>query len=57
MVILVYNDHALAFSLEIIPTFAIGCAECFAIADEGFGPRPVPHVIGHPDLAWHIAEP
>jgi protocatechuate 4,5-dioxygenase beta chain len=56
VVVLVYNDHASAFSLEMIPTFAIGCAETFAPADEGFGPRPVPVVEGHPDLAWHIAE-
>jgi protocatechuate 4,5-dioxygenase, beta chain len=56
VVILVYNDHASAFSLELIPTFAIGCAERFEIADEGFGPRPVPPVIGHPDLAWHLAQ-
>ena len=41
VVILVYNDHASAFSLEMIPTFAIGCAEEFAPADEGFGPRRV----------------
>ncbi|HTF51489.1 MAG TPA: class III extradiol dioxygenase subunit beta [Pseudonocardia sp.] len=56
VVVLVYNDHASAISLEMIPTFAIGCAETFAPADEGFGPRPVPVVEGHPDLAWHIAE-
>ena len=56
VIVLVYNDHATAFSLEMIPTFAIGCAERFAVADEGFGPRPVPEVIGHPDLACHIAE-
>jgi protocatechuate 4,5-dioxygenase, beta chain len=56
VVILVYNDHASAFSLEIIPTFALGCAEEFPIADEGWGPRPVPVVKGHPDLAWHIAQ-
>ncbi|HWT53135.1 MAG TPA: class III extradiol dioxygenase subunit beta [Caulobacter sp.] len=56
VVILVYNDHASAFSLELIPTFAIGCAETFAPADEGFGPRPVPVVEGHADLAWHIAQ-
>jgi protocatechuate 4,5-dioxygenase beta chain len=54
--IVVYNDHASAFSLEIIPTFALGCAEEFPIADEGWGPRPVPAVKGHPDLAWHIAQ-
>jgi protocatechuate 4,5-dioxygenase beta chain len=56
VVILVYNDHASAFSLEVIPTFAIGCAEEFPPADEGWGPRPVPVVKGHPDLAWHIAQ-
>ncbi|MDZ4375507.1 MAG: class III extradiol dioxygenase subunit beta [Phenylobacterium sp.] len=56
VVILVYNDHASAFSLEVIPTFAIGCAEEFQPADEGWGPRPVPTVQGHPELAWHLAE-
>ena len=56
VVILVYNDHASAFSLEMIPTFAIGCADSFTPADEGWGPRPVPVVEGHPELAWHIAQ-
>lgn len=56
VVLLVYNDHGSAFSLETIPTFAIGCAESFAPADEGWGPRPVPPVIGHPELAWHLVE-
>ena len=56
VVILVYNDHASAFDMRIIPTFAIGCAEEFKPADEGWGPRPVPTVKGHPDLAWHIAQ-
>jgi len=56
VVILVYNDHATAFDMKIIPTFAIGCAEEFKPADEGWGPRKVPVVKGHPDLAWHIAQ-
>jgi protocatechuate 4,5-dioxygenase beta chain len=56
VIFLVYNDHATAFSLEIIPTFAIGCASEFAVADEGWGPRPVPNVVGHPALASHIAQ-
>lgn len=56
VILLVYNDHASAFSLDMIPTFAIGCAEEFEIADEGFGPRPVPQVEGCPKLAWHIAQ-
>ena len=56
VVFLVYNDHASAFSMDIIPTFAIGCADSFIPADEGYGPRPVPVVHGHADLAWHIAQ-
>jgi protocatechuate 4,5-dioxygenase beta chain len=56
VVFLIYNDHATAFSLDFIPTFAIGCAEQFAPADEGWGPRPVPVVQGHPDLASHITQ-
>jgi len=55
-IFLVYNDHANAFSLEMIPTFAIGCAAEFPPADEGWGPRPVPKVFGHPELASHIAQ-
>ena len=56
VIFLVYNDHATAFSLEMIPTFAIGTAAEFKPADEGWGPRPVPTVIGHPELASHIAQ-
>ena len=56
VVILVYNDHGTAFSLEVIPTFALGVAREFPPADEGWGPRPVPVVKGHPELAWHMAE-
>ena len=56
VIFLVYNDHATAFSLEMIPTFAIGTAASYNIADEGWGPRPVPTVIGHPSLASHIAQ-
>jgi protocatechuate 4,5-dioxygenase beta chain len=55
VIFLVYNDHATAFSLKMIPTFAIGCADGFAPADEGWGPRPVPSLKGHPELASHIA--
>jgi protocatechuate 4,5-dioxygenase beta chain len=56
VIFLVFNDHATAFSLEMIPTFAIGTAAEYAVADEGWGPRPVPKVIGHPELASHIAQ-
>lgn len=56
VVICVYNDHATAFDLKLIPTFALGCAASFQPADEGWGARPVPVVEGHPELAWHIAQ-
>jgi protocatechuate 4,5-dioxygenase beta chain len=56
VIILVYNDHASAFDARIIPTFALGCAAEFPPADEGWGPRPVPTVIGDPELAAHLAQ-
>ena len=56
VVFLVYNDHATSFDLGVIPTFAIGTAAEFEPADEGYGPRPVPKVMGHPELASHIAQ-
>jgi protocatechuate 4,5-dioxygenase beta chain len=56
VIFLVYNDHATAFSLDMIPTFAIGTAAQYQPADEGWGPRPVPVVKGHPELASHIAQ-
>jgi protocatechuate 4,5-dioxygenase, beta chain len=52
--IIVYNDHASYFGMEIMPTFAMGIADSFAICDEGYGPRPVPVVEGHPELATHL---
>jgi len=56
VVFLVFNDHATAFSLDMIPTFAIGTADSYQPADEGWGPRPVPVVQGHSALASHIAQ-
>ncbi len=56
VIFLVYNDHATAFSLDMVPTFAIGTAAHYTPADEGWGPRPVPVVQGHPELASHIAQ-
>ncbi|TQC48803.1 protocatechuate 3,4-dioxygenase [Rhodococcus sp. WS4] len=55
-VIVVYNDHASAFSMELLPTFAIGAAESYAPADEGYGARNVPIARGDGDLSWHLIE-
>ena len=56
VIILVYNDHANAFSLSMIPTFAIGTGSRYPIADEGWGPRPVPEVAGDAEFAAHITQ-
>ena len=56
VVILIYNDHASAFDASIFPTFAIGCADEFLPADEGWGRRPVPALKGHSDMACHSAQ-
>ena len=55
VVILVYNDHANAFDMKIIPTFAIGCAQSYKSADEGYGARDVPIVKGDSKFASHIS--
>ena len=54
--IVVYNDHVNAFDFKIIPTFGLGCAAEFPIADEGWGARPVPPVVGYPELAAHMIQ-
>ncbi|MDT7707793.1 MAG: protocatechuate 4,5-dioxygenase, beta chain [Pseudonocardiales bacterium] len=55
-VIVIYNDHASAFSLELLPTFAIGAADTYAPADEGYGARDVPVARGDADLSWHLID-
>lgn len=55
VIFLVYNDHATAFDLSLIPTFVLGTGAAYETADEGYGPRPVPGIQGDPGLAAHIA--
>jgi protocatechuate 4,5-dioxygenase, beta chain len=54
--IVVYNDHGADFMLEKYPTFAIGAADSYAIADEGFGTRPLPPIRGDARLSDHLCE-
>ncbi|TQM02976.1 class III extradiol dioxygenase subunit beta [Pseudonocardia kunmingensis] len=54
--VLVYNDHANGIDLDVVPTFALGTAESYRVADEGFGRRPVPDVVGAPELSQHLLE-
>jgi gallate dioxygenase len=51
-----YNDHLNAFFYDLYPTFALGVAPSYDVADEGAGRRPLPMLPGHPGLARHIAE-
>jgi len=56
VIILVYNDHAHAFDASLVPTFALGTGPQYPVADEGYGPRPVPGIKGYPELAGHLAQ-
>jgi protocatechuate 4,5-dioxygenase beta chain len=57
VIFLVYNDHATAFSLEMIPTFAIGTRGGVQPGRRGLGPAPgAQGGQGHPELASHIAQ-
>jgi protocatechuate 4,5-dioxygenase, beta chain len=52
--VIVYNDHANYVGLDMVPAFAMGVAGKYEIADEGYGPRPVPPVLGAPELSEHL---
>ena len=54
--VVIYNDHANGVDLDIVPTFGIGTADRYRVADEGYGRRPVPEVVGHPELSLHLLE-
>ena len=53
-VVVVYNDHLNHFEFDAYPTLAIGVAEEFPQADEGFGLRPFPSLVGDTDFGWHL---
>ena len=52
--VVIYNDHFDHFFLDAWPTFALGVADEYPIADEGQGPRAFPPVKGDADFSWHI---
>ena len=56
VVIVVYNDHVAEFTFDRYPTFALGIADRYPIADEGFGARPLPSVPGDAELSIHLCE-
>jgi len=54
--IVVYNDHVAQFTFDRYPTFALGIADRYPIADEGFGTRALPVVPGDAELSIHLCE-
>ena len=51
-----YNDHGLNFFLDKMPTFAVGAANEYRNADEGWGLPVMRPMAGAQDLSWHIIE-
>jgi len=54
--VVVYNDHGLQFFLDKMPTFAIGAADEYRNADEGWGLPTLPPYRGDAALSWHLIE-
>jgi protocatechuate 4,5-dioxygenase beta chain len=54
--IVVYNDHGADFTFDKYPTFALGAADRYGIADEGFGTRALPEVPGDAEFSIHLCE-
>ncbi len=52
--VVIYNDHVDQYFFDAWPTFTIGMAEEYQIADEGWGRRAFPPVPGHAVLARHL---
>jgi len=53
--VVIYNDHVDNYFFDAWPTFSIGVAQKYQIADEGWGPRRFAPVPGHRGLARHLA--
>ncbi|SDX86160.1 MULTISPECIES: class III extradiol dioxygenase family protein [Delftia] len=56
VVVVFYNDHGLNFFLDKMPTFAVGAAERYCNADEGWGIPTLAPLRGHAELSWHLIE-
>jgi protocatechuate 4,5-dioxygenase beta chain len=54
--VVIYNDHGLNFFLDKMPTFAVGAADEYRNADEGWGLPVAQSFKGDSKLSWHIIE-
>jgi protocatechuate 4,5-dioxygenase beta chain len=55
-VVVVYNDHGLQFFLDKMPTFAVGAADQYRNADEGWGLPTLAPFRGDAAFSWHLIE-
>jgi hypothetical protein len=55
LLLIAYNDHLNHFFFDAYPTFALGVAAEFPLADEGRATRAFDKLPGHPEFAWHLA--
>ena len=55
LLVVLYNDHMNRFFFDAYPTFALGIAESFTQADEGWGKRDLPDLPGDSAFGWHLA--
>ena len=56
VLVLIYNDHITSFFFDHYSAFALGVGPEWKVADEGGGPRGLPPIAGHPELAAHIGQ-
>jgi protocatechuate 4,5-dioxygenase, beta chain len=54
--VMIYNDHGLNFFLDKLPTFAVGAANEYQNADEGWGIPVLKPFPGDPKFSWHLIE-
>ena len=53
-IVYVFNDHVTSFFFDHYSAFTLGIGEEYRPADEGGGPRALPPIRGHAELAQHI---
>lgn len=56
VVVVFYNDHGLNFFLDAMPTFAVGAANEYCNADEGWGLPVLRPYKGDADFSWKLIE-
>ena len=55
VLVVIYNDHVDQYFFDAWPTFTIGVADKYQVADEGWGQRNFPTVPGYCTFAQHLA--